>query len=69
MSPTPADRLLSIQEVVAMVGLSRATIYDMIKRRQFPPPCRAGLRAARWRLSDVQKWIAALKTATESNWR
>ena len=68
MSPTP-DRLMSIQEVVEMVGLSRATIYDMVKRNKFPPPYRAGLRAARWRMSDVQKWIAALTTATESNWR
>lgn len=68
MSPAP-DRLLSIQEVVAMVGLSRATIYDMVKRNTFPPQYRAGLRAARWRMSDVQKWIDGLTTATESNWR
>ena len=36
MSPTP-DRLLSIQEVVEMVGLSRATIYNMVKRKNFHP--------------------------------
>ena len=63
------DRLLTIQEVVQMVGLSRASIYAMVKRDKFPGPYRAGTRAARWKSSDVQRWIDLLPPAAEGNWK
>ena len=63
------DCLLTIQAVVEMTSLSRSTIYDMVRRNEFPRQYRAGLRAARWRRCDVKKWMDQLTEATESNWR
>ena len=63
------DRLLRLREVVSIVGVSRATLYEMIRRGEFPAPVRIGARAVGWRQSEVQRWLASRPTATESNWR
>ncbi len=39
------------------VGLSKATIYKMIKAGQFPAPKQLGARSVGWLESDIQAWI------------
>ena len=58
------DRLMKVNEVLEMVGLARPTLYCRIKAGTFPRPVKAGKRAARWRLSEVQQWIADLPQST-----
>lgn len=48
--------LLTIKEVECLVTLKKSTIYDMIKRSEFPPQRKIGKRAARWLRSDINKW-------------
>ena len=58
------DRLLRRTEVEEIVGLSRSSIYRLKKEGLFPEPIRIGLRAVRWWLSDIQKWLSTRRRAT-----
>ena len=61
------DRILQIGAVLALTGLSRATLYRLVDSGDFPQPVRLGgpqSRAVGWRLSEVQEWIRNLAPAT-----
>ncbi len=51
--------ILRINEVVARVHISRATIYRLIGKGQFPKPVSIGNRAKGWIKSDVDSWFRA----------
>ena len=52
-------RILRREEVSRVTGLARATIYQMIQDRSFPPPIRLGTRSVGWRLKDIDVWLEA----------
>ena len=52
-----------LPEVIAICGLSRSTIYEMIRRGEFPAPVRLGVRAVGWRRSDIEAWPASRPAA------
>lgn len=54
-----AEKLLRRPEVEARTGLSRSTIYDWIKRGEFPAPVALGARLVAWRESDIEGWLTA----------
>ena len=47
------DRMLRIAQVIELTGLSRSTIYAMVKRGEFPENHPIGSRAVAWREADV----------------
>jgi len=53
------DRLLSLTEVETMVCAKKSTIYNAISAGTFPAPVSLDKKQKRWRLSDVQTWIAS----------
>ena len=53
------DRILSIAEVVAMTGLSEATIWREIQANRFPKAVVISPRRRGWRLSDLLAWLAS----------
>ena len=55
------DRLLRRNEVEAMIAVSTATLYKMIKEGRFPSAVHLGAGTVRWRLSEVQSWLASLE--------
>ncbi len=57
-----AERILRRPEVEARTGLSRSTIYDWMKRGEFPQPIKLGARLVAWRESDVNAWLEARET-------
>jgi len=59
--PTPTERLIRIATVMAMTGLSRAMIYKLIARGEFPKPIHplGHCRVAAWLESEVTEWIEA----------
>ena len=69
ISAIELDPILRIHEVVALVGLSKATIYAMIAKGTFPKPVRLNERAVGWRTSDIRDWLKTRPTATDRNWR
>jgi len=50
-------KLIRLPEVTSETGLSRSTIYQKIKRGEFPPPIRLGARAVAWESSAIEEWI------------
>ena len=59
VSLTPqVERLLRLRDVLAVVGLSRAHVYHLVKLGLFPRPVPLGSNCARWVQSEVQAWIA-----------
>lgn len=52
------ERLIRIEEVKRLTGLSTATLYRKISAKEFPRPVRLGEAARAWPLSEVQDWIA-----------
>lgn len=57
------EKLLSLEQVLAMVGVSKATIYNWIDAGEFPRPVQCGPRLVRWRKSEVDGWQLALPRA------
>jgi len=55
----PIDRLLDIKQVVPMAGVQRSALNEWSKDGRFPAPIRLSARCTRWKLSEVQAWIAA----------
>ena len=61
---TDDERLIPRGEVESRTGLSRSTIYRLMRAGQFPTPIRVGPRAVRWKLSEVNAYLAPRPRAT-----
>ena len=64
MATTTTDRLLRLSEVLARCGLSRSSLYRMMRDGSFPEPLKVGVRAVRWRESEIEGWLEALPRAS-----
>ena len=53
------NRMLRLQAVKAVTGLSRSTIYLRLAQGSFPRPVPLGGRAIGWVEAEVEAWIAA----------
>lgn len=58
-SVVQCERLLRLRDVLTIVGLSRAHVYNLIKQGLFPRPIALGSNCARWVQSEVQAWVDA----------
>lgn len=52
-----SQRLIRLPEVRAMVGLGTTSIYDKIKKGEFPKQVKLG-RLSGWVEAEVQEWIS-----------
>ncbi|HCG7193013.1 TPA: helix-turn-helix transcriptional regulator [Vibrio parahaemolyticus] len=55
--PNKPIRLIRLNEVLAMTGLSRSGMYRSIEKQQFPKQVSLGDRAVAWVESEVQAWV------------
>lgn len=53
----PGERFLRIEEVVAMVALSKSSIYNRIKDNTFPRPIPLGPNRVAFLLSEVRRFM------------
>lgn len=53
------EALLRIETVVAVTGLSSATIYRKVREGKFPVPVKDGPRCTRWVAANVSNWLRA----------
>ena len=56
-------RIIRLREVIHQTGLSKATIYRMIKSGRFPQALRLGKRATGWRKDEIDHFIATRERA------
>ena len=52
-------RLIRRPAVEGMTGLSRSSLYDKIRRGEFPAPVSLGASAVAWIEAEVNAWIQA----------
>lgn len=52
------ERLIAMKEVVGIVGLSRAKIYDLIKEGKFVIPTQLTPCRIAFRESLLERWVA-----------
>ncbi|MFW5395037.1 MAG: AlpA family transcriptional regulator [Candidatus Accumulibacter regalis] len=60
------QRLIRLPQVKSMVGLGRSSIYDKIKRGEFPKQIKLG-RSSGWIEAEVQLWISEQIQASRSD--
>ena len=58
---------IRLNSVKSMTGLSRSTIYEMIKSNKFPKQIPLGIRAVGWLESEVNEWIEERVSASRIN--
>ncbi len=72
--PETDRRLLTVDDVSALLGVGKSTIYAHVKANAFPKPIRLGpartgdgvdRRTSRWRRSDIDEFLA-MKAAESS---
>jgi predicted DNA-binding transcriptional regulator AlpA len=57
---------LRLPEVKAITGLSKSSLYALIREKSFPAPVRIGARAVAWVRSEVRQWAAERVHASRS---
>jgi prophage regulatory protein len=65
--PVTPDRLMRLQELAATSGLSKTTIYQLMKEGKFPKSIRIHARLVGWSEKAVQKWIQERIAASEAS--
>lgn len=58
------DRLLRRRQVEDITGLSRSSIYRLMRNEEFPLPVKVGPAAVRWKASDILAWLESRPLAT-----
>lgn len=57
-SNLPAEAVLRLPDVLALVGLSRASVYAKVAEHRFPRPIKLTAHASGWRVGDIRTWLA-----------
>ena len=58
------DKMLRRKEVENICGLTRSTIYRLMREDKFPVGFKVGPRATRWLSSEIESWLANRPRAT-----
>ncbi len=56
--PTSGKLLYRVNQLTAEIGISRAHLYQLVKRGEFPQPIKIGNRAIAWPAQAIEAWIA-----------
>ena len=60
-------RFIRLKEVLAICGKSRSSVYDAIKKGDFPRPVKLQGRSSAWIKSEVDEWAAQCIRASRHN--
>ena len=52
-----SDRFLRTNETLEIAGISKSSMYALLRAGDFPQPRRCGPRTIRWRHSEILEWI------------
>lgn len=60
------SRILRRPQVQHRTGLSRSTIYAMMKEGRFPRPIRLSARAVGWTETSINEWLESRISGAEA---
>jgi prophage regulatory protein len=52
-----SDRMIKLPEVMSMTGLSRSSIYLLIKKGNFPSQIKLSTRSSGWLWREINGWL------------
>ena len=55
----PAPQFLRLPQVMQRIGLSKPSIYRLMKTGEFPKPRKLGAAAVGWRVDELDEWAAS----------
>jgi prophage regulatory protein len=61
------ERLIRLNEVIRITGLSRSRIYQYISEDKFPDNVSLGGRSVAWVESEVYRWVECVIGRREGN--
>jgi len=64
---TPNTKILRLRVVTERVGLSRSTLWRLVKSGSFPRPLELSVGAIGWREADIEQWISNLPSLNEKS--
>lgn len=53
----PRTRLIDIDAVCNIVGRGRTSVYDLVRKGQFPQPVKFSRRCSRWDENAILTWV------------
>jgi prophage regulatory protein len=56
MESNMTDTFLRAEDVTRITGIPRSTLYDLIKRGQFPKQIKLSERVAAWSSAEIADW-------------
>ena len=62
----PQIAIYRLPAVLEITGLSKATIYRLIGRGDFPPRVQLSPRCVGWRVGDVDEWLEKRLSVADS---
>lgn len=58
MTKTNIDKkVVNLQELIAILGISKSTLYRLIDAGSFPKPFKLGVRLNAWRVETIETWL------------
>ncbi|APC06139.1 hypothetical protein AOC10_06190 [Polynucleobacter asymbioticus] len=55
------DGFIREKNLLPKIGLSHATLWDMVAKGNFPSPYRHSQRITAWSILEVEQWIKQIK--------
>lgn len=52
------EPMMRRRSVERLTGLSKSTLYRLIKKGEFPQPLRMTRKAVRWRREEINEWLS-----------
>ncbi|MHA6844255.1 helix-turn-helix transcriptional regulator [Ralstonia syzygii] len=65
-APAPAERFMRLPEVSATCGLPTSSIYDGVRRGDFPKPVPLTGKSVAWLASEIREWMASRIAARQT---
>lgn len=53
-----SQQIIRLPAVLTKIGMSKPSVYNMIKRGDFPAPIKLGAKASGWVVAEIDNWIA-----------
>jgi len=51
------SKIIRMPEIVALLGVSRACVYNWVKAETFPAPIKLGPKAIGWLSAEIDAWL------------
>ena len=58
--------IIGFKQLQPVVGLSRTTLWRMVRAKTFPAPLNFGTQSVGWKKNEVEKWLKARLRAAGS---